>query len=122
LQYHRAINDPRNPISTDVPITKSGQRKELTSILKQLDIRYQLHSSSEWVQADTSDQRLQIQRKSILEKKVPNVTGMTAKDAVYLLESQGLIVRMSGKGKVLTQSLVPGSEIVKGQLIRIKLN
>lgn len=122
LQYHRAINDPRNPMASDVPTVKSGQRKELTSLLKQLDIRYQLNSSNEWVQADTAKQRLQIQQKSILEKKVPNVTGMTAKDAVYLLESQGLIVRMSGKGKVSTQSIKPGAEIVKGQLIRIKLN
>jgi cell division protein FtsI (penicillin-binding protein 3) len=122
LQYHRAINDPRNPIASDVPTVKSGQRKELTSLLKQLDIRYQLNSSSEWVQADTAKQRLQIQQKSVLETKVPNVTGMTAKDAVYLLESQGLIVRMSGKGKVSTQSIKPGAEIVKGQLIRIKLN
>jgi hypothetical protein len=31
-------------------------------------------------------------------------------------------VRMSGKGKVSTQSIKPGAEIVKGQLIRIKLN
>ena len=122
LQYHRAINDPRNPTATDVPTVKSGLRKELTSLLKQLDIRYQLNSSSEWVQADTAKQRLQIQQKSVLETKVPNVTGMTAKDAVYLLESQGLIVRMSGKGKVSTQSIKPGAEIVKGQLIRIKLN
>ena len=32
------------------------------------------------------------------------------------------LVRMSGKGKVSTQSIKPGAEIVKGQLIRIKLN
>jgi cell division protein FtsI (penicillin-binding protein 3) len=47
---------------------------------------------------------------------------MSAKDAVYLLESRGLIVRLSGKGKVVNQSLSPGSALVKGQLIHIKLN
>jgi cell division protein FtsI (penicillin-binding protein 3) len=47
---------------------------------------------------------------------------MSAKDAVYLLESRGLIVRLRGKGKVVHQSLIPGSALVKGQLIHIKLN
>lgn len=122
LQYHRAINDPRNPMATDVPQLKSAQSKDLTYLLKQLNVRYQLNSESEWVQSDTTHQRLQVQRKPILEKKVPNVSGMTAKDAVYLLESKGLIVRLSGKGKVVTQSLAPGADLVKGQVIKIKLN
>jgi cell division protein FtsI (penicillin-binding protein 3) len=122
LQYHRAINDPRNPIATDVPVFKSGQAKELTTLLKQLNVRFQLNSSSEWVQSDTSANRLQVQRKAILEKKVPNVSGMSAKDAVYLLESKGLIVRILGKGKVYSQSVAPGQSLVKGQLIQIKLH
>lgn len=122
LQYHRAINDPRNPMSSDVPSFKSGNSKDLTYLLKQLNVRYQQNASSEWVQSDTTDKRLQIQRKAILDKKIPNVSGMSAKDAVYLLESRGLIVRLSGKGKVVNQSLSPGSALVKGQLIHIKLN
>jgi cell division protein FtsI (penicillin-binding protein 3) len=109
-------------MATDVPSFKSGNNKDLTYLLKQLNVRYQQNSASEWVQSDTSDQRLQIQRKAILDKKVPNVSGMSAKDAVYLLESRGLIVRLSGKGKVVNQSLSPGSALVKGQLIHIKLN
>lgn len=122
LQYHRAVNDPRSPLANDLPTFKSGQRQELTSLLKQLNVRYQLTSSSEWVQADTTDQRLQVQRKAILKNKVPNVSGMSAKDAVYLLESKGLIVRMSGKGRVVAQSIAPGAALVKGQRINIKLN
>ncbi len=121
LQYHRAVNDPRNPLATDVPKFKSGNSKDLTFLLKQLNVRYQLNSSSEWVQADTTNQRLQVQRKPILDKKVPNVSGMSAKDAVYLLESRGLIVRLVGKGQVYSQSISPGQPLVKGQLIQIKL-
>ncbi len=122
LQYHRAVNDPRNPLATDVPKIKSGNSKDLTYLLKQLNVRYQLNSSSEWVQADTADQRLQVQRKAILDKKVPNVSGMSAKDAVYLLESRGLIVRLVGRGQVYSQSIAPGQNLVKGQLIQIKLH
>jgi cell division protein FtsI (penicillin-binding protein 3) len=121
LQYHRAINDPRAALATDVPQLKSGYSKDLTYLLKQLNVRYQLNSSSEWVQGDTTNQRLQVQPKAIIDKKVPNVSGMSAKDAVYLLESRGLIVRLVGRGQVYSQSISPGQPLVNGQLIQIKL-
>lgn len=54
--------------------------------------------------------------------RVPDVRGMGAKDAVYLLERQGLNVSVSGKGRVKRQSLQPGSRLVKGQTVRIELN
>jgi cell division protein FtsI (penicillin-binding protein 3) len=122
LQYHRAINDPRNPLATDIPSIKSGSKKDLTAVLKQLNVRYQLNSESEWVYGDTTNQRLQIQHKRILENKVPQVSGMSAKDAVYLLESRGLVVQLTGRGQVYSQSILPGEPLVKGQLIEIKLH
>ena len=122
LQYHRAVNDPRNPLANDVPTFKTGQRRDLSYLLKELNVRHQVNTSSEWVQSDTADKRLQVQHKTILRNKVPNVFGMSAKDAVYLLEERGLIVQISGRGKVVKQSLSPGASLVKGQLIHIKLN
>ena len=53
--------------------------------------------------------------------KVPDVRNMGAKDAVYLLESRGLKVRIEGVGRVVAQSLAPETKIVKGQTISIKL-
>ena len=53
--------------------------------------------------------------------KVPNVRGLGAKDAVYMLEACGLNVRISGKGKVRTQSIQPGSVVRKGQTIFLVL-
>ena len=53
--------------------------------------------------------------------KVPNVKGLGAKDAIYLLESCGLTVRLSGKGKVRSQSIIPGSAVRKGQIIYLTL-
>ncbi len=37
---------------------------------------------------------------------IPNTTGMTLKDAMYLLELKGYTVQFSGKGKVKTQKLI----------------
>ena len=44
---------------------------------------------------------------------VPNVVGLTIKDAVYMLENLGMKVRFHGKGKVVSQSVVAGSRIDK---------
>jgi cell division protein FtsI (penicillin-binding protein 3) len=54
--------------------------------------------------------------------KIPDVTGMGLKDAVYLLENMGLKVAASGKGKVIYQSLAQNSDFNKGQLIKLQLN
>ena len=56
------------------------------------------------------------------QKKVPDVTGLGLKDAVYLLENMGLRVSASGKGKVSHQSLAENANFVKGQSINIELN
>ena len=55
-------------------------------------------------------------------KRVPNVKGMGAKDAVYLLESLGLKVQLSGMGKVKSQSIPAGNTLVKGKTIQLRLH
>lgn len=52
---------------------------------------------------------------------VPDVQGMGAADALYMLENAGLRVNVSGLGKVTSQSLVAGSSFTKGQTISITL-
>lgn len=52
---------------------------------------------------------------------VPNVKGMGAKDAVYLLESLGLKARVGGVGKVESQSLAAGKRVVRGEAIHLIL-
>lgn len=52
----------------------------------------------------------------------PDVVGMGLKDAVYLLENKGLKVTVSGRGRVMNQSLIAGSIYKKGQNILLALN
>jgi cell division protein FtsI (penicillin-binding protein 3) len=47
---------------------------------------------------------------------------MNIKDAVYLCEKLGLRISVSGKGKVINQSVVEGSKIGLGQTVSIQLN
>jgi cell division protein FtsI (penicillin-binding protein 3) len=52
----------------------------------------------------------------------PNVIGMGLKDAVYMLENKGLNLAFQGKGKVVSQSLIAGTNFTKGQKITLFLN
>ena len=54
--------------------------------------------------------------------KVPDVTGLGLKDAVYLLENMGLKVEAKGRGKVIYQSLAQNADFHKGQSINLQLN
>lgn len=53
--------------------------------------------------------------------RVPDVHGMGAADAVYMLESIGLRVNVLGKGAVVSQNIPAGSTISRGQTISITL-
>lgn len=62
-------------------------------------------------------------RTNIVSKKVmPNVRGMGLKDALYLLENIGLRVTVKGRGKVMSQSLEPGTALVKGATVVLELS
>lgn len=52
---------------------------------------------------------------------VPDVVNMGLRDAVYILEKQGLNVQVQGSGTIRAQSLLPGTPAVKGQTIILQL-
>ena len=52
----------------------------------------------------------------------PDVKGMGLKDAVYLLENKGIIVTVTGRGKVVNQLPVAGTAFKKNQTIALILN
>ena len=73
------------------------------------------------MKASVKDNVLKTANYKVSNNKVANVKGMTVRDALFILEQQGLTVTIVGKGKVIKQSLVPGSKIIKGNTIEIIL-
>ena len=60
---------------------------------------------------------------ALLKKGImPDVTGITVKDAVFLLERRGLKVIWLGHGKVKHQSIEKGLRIQKGDRVTLKLS
>lgn len=113
-----------------IPAVKAGEMKEALYVLNELQVPVQKegtwkgntvwgHSTDEpaAVLLKAGSDELQETDKS----RVPNVIGMGAKDAVFLLEEKGLRVRLVGVGKVRRQSLPQGSHFTKGQTVLLTL-
>ena len=58
------------------------------------------------VDDSTTRNRLTLVKGSVVgQAYVPDVCGMGARDAVYLMESRGIKARINGRGVVVSQSL-----------------
>ena len=73
------------------------------------------------MEAVREDDGVALKNREIKPGQIPNVKGMGATDAVYLLEKSGLRVSMRGFGRVKSQSLRAGDPLRKGQNILITL-
>ncbi|MDA8930869.1 transpeptidase family protein [Bacteroidia bacterium] len=58
---------------------------------------------------------------AIADGKMPNVRGLGAKDAMYLLEMHGLKARINGYGIVVEQSPAPGTVVRQNRTVYIRL-
>jgi cell division protein FtsI (penicillin-binding protein 3) len=74
-----------------------------------------------WCNVKKDGSTIRLSAVEIENAKVPEVTGMGMRDAVYLLENAGLKVNVLGRGKVRNQSIKPGETVVKGAEITIEL-
>jgi cell division protein FtsI (penicillin-binding protein 3) len=79
------------------------------------------NSDSDWVKIKFENNEYLTEEIALNNSKIPDVKGMGARDAVYLLEKSGLRVNLIGSGKVVSQSFTPGQNLVKGTTITITL-
>lgn len=101
-----------------------GMKKDVNDILEQFKYNETDSSAGKWSTGFLQDDKAKLltDNVSVSDKKVPDVTGMGLKDAVYLLENMGLKVSASGRGKVIYQSLAQNTAFNKGQTIKLQLN
>lgn len=115
---------PLDSTAIHLPTVKTGEKQALKYVLGELNIGLDSDSvHTQWVKAnrDTAKHNIGLEDIRIIDGLIPSVYGMGAKDAVYLLESLGLRVTLSGFGKVTAQSIRPGTRISKGQTILLTL-
>jgi cell division protein FtsI (penicillin-binding protein 3) len=72
--------------------------------------------------ADTSSRCIPFVEQHIKEGTVPKVKGMGLVDAIFAMENAGFKTNVFGKGKVISQSLLPGEKLKLGTQVAIELN
>ena len=107
-----------------IPSVKNGDTKALKYVLDELKIKNNTRQiKTEYARNGNNpgNEQIELQELTVQEGLVPNVVGMGAKDAVYVLEKSGLQVSFSGRGRVVSQSVSPGQRAVSGQSVAIVL-
>jgi cell division protein FtsI (penicillin-binding protein 3) len=118
----KAVEDPKDQKEKVLPVIRAGRQEELTVVTDELGIAVKGETDEEWVKAARVGNAVAWNKNEISKERVPDVTGMTFRDALFLLESSGLRVIHEGIGRVKAQSLTPGARVSKGSRIYIKLS
>jgi cell division protein FtsI (penicillin-binding protein 3) len=104
------------------PASATGYYPDLKNSLQSMSYAVILPKSNpEWAYSDTAAYGVVLKPVALGPDTIPNLTGLTAKDAVYLLEKSGMTAIVQGKGIVASQSVLPGGPLVKGSEIVITL-
>jgi cell division protein FtsI (penicillin-binding protein 3) len=119
-----------NPcVTTDgiinIPAIKTANKNDLRNIFKHLNIHFDEKAldKTDWVSKYLENDKTAWNKVSILPGIVPNVYGMTLRDALSILENLKLSVQVTGNrcGRVQTQSIKPGTSAIGNYCILLHM-
>jgi cell division protein FtsI (penicillin-binding protein 3) len=112
----------KNERIASAPEAGNGYRADINEVLSELDVRYRRTANNDWVATRESGDTVRLVGVNIKKGLVPDVRGMSLRDAIYLLENSGYRVRYNGKGRVLRQSPEHGARYFEGQIVSLEMN
>lgn len=120
--FFRDYKLAKDEVKPSAPEAGNGYREDIDEVLGNLDVKYRRTSGEDWVATRESGDTVRLAGVKQKEGLVPDVRGMSLRDAIYLLESSGLNVRYSGRGKVLRQSPEHGARCFEGSTVSLDMN
>lgn len=121
INLHTAMEKKKTMEPGVFPTIRAGKQDELTMLSNELGVSNHSTTEEEWIKAAKNGSAVVWKKNAIVKDHVPDVTGMSFRDAIYLLEKSGLRVSFEGRGRVTEQSLSPGTKISKGSRIYLRL-
>lgn len=122
--FHEILEEPLLADNNrHLPTANNGERSEVVYLYETLGVPYVDRSGgSDWVRVSTSQDTVNLSKREIIDKTMPNVKGMGLKDALYLLENAGIRVYYEGTGVVKSQSVNPGTPFTQASTIKLILS
>lgn len=123
-----ALEQAKDTLHDALPTMKRGNIAAASYLFDEIDIDVDddavnsSHDDVVWGSLENDDKdKLTLKQQSIKEDIVPNVIGMGAKDALYLMKKSGLRVGINGHGRVASQSIAGGQHAKKGDFVLLTL-
>lgn len=107
--------------NTVAPEAKAGQSQATKKVYNAFGIKALYAAKSGYFNSVDTNNGVAYEENNPVKGIMPNVNGMGLKDAMFLLGNAGLKARVKGSGKVISQSIHPGSRIGKGLMVDILL-
>ncbi len=118
LDIANNTNDGEN----QVPDFLNGDATNTLKVFNELDIPYSGNvEKADWVKVNENNNRVGLEPHNVEKYKMPDVVGMGAADAIYLIERSGMKSKLKGVGKVRKQFPLPGANCREGQLVYLDL-
>ncbi len=119
-QQHNTVNNFKKTDSGRY--SYAGYTNDIKTVASQLNINEKVLGTGNYSRMYKQNNDTILSTQNISMKRMPALSGMGLKDAVYLCENLGLRVMIKGRGKVDWQSISEGQNIAKGQIVNIQLN
>jgi len=127
--YANSIGQNHNQLDSLAKVNNSNvvavaqQGSKVNKILQALNYKYTNASNATWTQLqDVNSTGARSAGVPIYANNMPDLSNMHLSRAIALLEACGLKVEVKGVGQKVSQSILPGQKIVKGQKVTITLN
>jgi cell division protein FtsI (penicillin-binding protein 3) len=104
------------------PDAGNGSREDINAVFRNLNIKYKRSADDDWVATRESGDTIRLVGVTPQQGQVPDVRGMTLRDAMFMLENSGLKVKFNGKGRVRRQSPEHGAKIYEGSVVSLDMN
>ena len=104
-----------------LPTIRAGKGSEIGQILAELGVPSVTEQSEEWVKTYAEEKTVNWKDNPMDQATIPDVSGLSLRDALFILENKGLKVDYTGKGRVMSQSIPAGSKLQPNSTINLRL-
>ena len=104
------------------PDAGNGNKDDINAVLKELSVKHVKTIKDDWVSTRESGDTVRMLAVNLKQGLVPDVRGMSLRDAIFLIENSGLRVKFSGMGRVIRQSPVNGAKVASGSVVVLEMN
>ena len=122
MSIHKALRPLDLVLS--LPKVNQGHTEDANNVLANFDIN-RIVTDEMWMVASTTNTHVSLEvrkvERDLSNGNMPDLSGMGIQDAIFLLESYGLVVEFSGSGTVQSQSISKGNKFFKGSVIKLEL-